>query len=160
MSRTACPVSSSPPTIRRLCPQLSPSWRVTRRWPPPWALQAFAAHVRSSPPTQCRHGWRTSYGTQSTRAHMHNETISESGQAVTVAVVLFNSERTLPALIEALPAALEGTRAEVVFVDNGSADQSVDVAKRAAPWATVVETGRNGGYAAGINAALRVSVFR
>lgn len=42
----------------------------------------------------------------------------------------------------------------LVVADNDSADDTVQVLKKLAPDATVVQTGRNAGYAAGVNAAL------
>ena len=44
------------------------------------------------------------------------------------------------------------------MVDNASTDDSVALVRRLAPTATVVETGRNGGYAAGVNAGVRAAV--
>lgn len=76
---------------------------------------------------------------------------------VDVVVVAFNSVEVLPGLLESLERGLEGLDWRVVVVDNASTDDSAEVARRVAPDATVVETGRNGGYAAGINAGLAVA---
>ena len=77
---------------------------------------------------------------------------SMTGDRVAVVVVLFNSESVLPDLLSSLPEGAAGVSYELVLVDNASTDGSVALARRLAPDATVVETGRNGGYAAGINA--------
>lgn len=73
---------------------------------------------------------------------------------VLVAVVTYDSAALLPGLLESLPAGLAGLTWHLVVADNDSADGSADVAARLAPGATIVRTGRNGGYAAGINAAV------
>jgi GT2 family glycosyltransferase len=73
---------------------------------------------------------------------------------VLVAVVTYDSAVLLPGLLESLPAGLAGLTWHLVVADNDSADGSADVAARLAPGATIVRTGRNGGYAAGINAAV------
>ena len=75
-----------------------------------------------------------------------------AGHRVAVVVVLFNSAEVLPGLAASLDAGLEGVDARVLFVDNDSSDNSREVAQRLVPGAAVVATGRNGGYAAGINA--------
>jgi N-acetylglucosaminyl-diphospho-decaprenol L-rhamnosyltransferase len=74
---------------------------------------------------------------------------------IAVVVVMYNSEHLLPALLESLDQGLRGMRWHLTLVDNASTDGSVDVARRLAPHATIVATGRNGGYAAGINAGVR-----
>lgn len=75
---------------------------------------------------------------------------------VTAVVVTHNSAAVLPGLLAALPGAFGGAGpAELVVVDNDSSDATLAVVRRGAPGATVVEMGRNAGYAAGLNAALR-----
>jgi GT2 family glycosyltransferase/glycosyltransferase involved in cell wall biosynthesis len=73
---------------------------------------------------------------------------------VLVVCVLFDSTEVLPELLSSLPAGLEGLDWDLVFVDNASRDGSAALARTLAPWATVVESPRNGGYAAGINAGV------
>lgn len=80
---------------------------------------------------------------------------------VCVVVVTYNSARHLPALLDSLAAQhpagdAAGTRLTVVVADNASADDSVQVAS-AHPGVTVVRTGGNLGYAAGVNAAVRAA---
>ena len=75
-------------------------------------------------------------------------------ETVAVVVVTYNSERLLPDLIASLGPGLEGVDWHLTVVDNDSADDSVEAVRRLAPEATVLEMGRNAGYAAGINAAL------
>ncbi|WP_232343956.1 MULTISPECIES: glycosyltransferase family 2 protein [Actinoplanes] len=71
-----------------------------------------------------------------------------------VVVVTYNSERLLPDLIASLGPGLAGVGWHLTVADNASADDSVGAVRRLAPDATVVEMGRNAGYAAGINAAV------
>ena len=74
---------------------------------------------------------------------------------VTVAVVTYNSAAVLPRFFASLPAGLEGVGShEVVVADNASADDTVATVARCWPSAEVVSVGRNGGYAAGVNAAV------
>jgi GT2 family glycosyltransferase len=76
------------------------------------------------------------------------------GGPVTVAVVTWNSADVLPGLVASLPAGAGGVPYRLVVVDNDSSDDTVEVARRLCPDATVVQTGRNAGYAAGVNAAV------
>lgn len=70
-------------------------------------------------------------------------------------VVTFNSADTLGGLLDTLGEGLEGLDdTEVVIADNASSDDSVALALAHPVGARVVRTGWNGGYAAGINAAL------
>jgi GT2 family glycosyltransferase len=43
---------------------------------------------------------------------------------------------------------------ELVVVDNDSADDTLGVVRRKTPWARIIQTGRNAGYAAAINAGI------
>jgi hypothetical protein len=72
-------------------------------------------------------------------------------ERVGVVVVTYNSADVLPGLLSSLPAGLSGVDWRLVVVDNGSADRSVEIVCEMAPEAVCIETGRNGGYAAGFN---------
>lgn len=73
--------------------------------------------------------------------------------SLAVIIVTYNSAEALPGLLETLPAGLAGIgRSEIVVVDNASADGSAELAEAHPMHPRVVRTGRNGGYAAGINA--------
>lgn len=76
----------------------------------------------------------------------------ELHEQLAVVVVLYNSEHLLPDFVNALRGGLAGVSYELVAVDNASPDASADLMSQLAPDATIVRTGRNGGYAAGINA--------
>ena len=73
---------------------------------------------------------------------------------VAVVVVTYNSAALLADLIASLPAGMAGTEWELVIADNASRDASIETVRRLDPGARVVEVGRNGGYSAGINAAV------
>lgn len=76
---------------------------------------------------------------------------------VAVVVVTWNSAGVLPGFLDSLPSGMAGLDWRLVVADNDSADDTVAVVRKHAPEATVVETGRNGGYSFGINAALRAA---
>ena len=80
--------------------------------------------------------------------------------SVAVLVVTWNSAAVLPDFLTALPEAMDGLDWHLVVADNDSADDTVDLLRRLAPDTTVVQTGRNAGYAAGVNAALDAALAR
>jgi N-acetylglucosaminyl-diphospho-decaprenol L-rhamnosyltransferase len=74
--------------------------------------------------------------------------------SVAVLVVTYNSAEVLPDLLASLPSGLgDEVDWQLVVADNGSTDDTLEVLRTLAPASVLVETGRNGGYAAGINAA-------
>lgn len=75
---------------------------------------------------------------------------------VRVGIVSWNTASLLDACLASLPAALDGLEAEVVVVDNASADDSVAVAGRH-PGVAVVAGTENVGYARAMNRALAES---
>ncbi len=82
------------------------------------------------------------------------EAAGKPARSLAVAIVTYNSGSVLPDLLASLPAGLAGIEHVQVFVvDNDSSDGSADIAERHACRPQVIRTGRNGGYAAGINAA-------
>ncbi len=72
-----------------------------------------------------------------------------------IAIVNYNTSELLSRCLASIREHPPAGRYEVVVVDNGSRDDSVDRARREHPWATVIATGHNLGYAAGNNVALR-----
>ncbi|NPD03665.1 glycosyltransferase family 2 protein [Nocardioides sp. zg-1308] len=77
-----------------------------------------------------------------------------SGAPVTVAVVTWNSAAVLPGLVASLRAGAGDVPHHLVVVDNASSDDTVALVRALSPEATVVQTGRNAGYAAAVNAAV------
>jgi GT2 family glycosyltransferase len=77
----------------------------------------------------------------------------QSSPAVTVTIVLYNSETLLARCLEAIRPEVESGFAELVAVDNASPDESAEVLIREAPDATLIRADRNLGFAAGANLA-------
>ena len=76
--------------------------------------------------------------------------------AVAVVIVTYESAEAIPATLRAVGAQLaEGD--ELVVVDNASRDGSAAAARAAAPGATVLELGHNGGFTAGCLAGAAAS---
>jgi GT2 family glycosyltransferase/glycosyltransferase involved in cell wall biosynthesis len=73
---------------------------------------------------------------------------------VTVIIVTFNSERVIAGCLNSIGAASEGVTYRLLLVDNNSGDATLATAMRHDREVEVIQTGRNGGYAAAINAAL------
>ncbi|MFE4636819.1 glycosyltransferase [Streptomyces sp. NPDC056773] len=63
----------------------------------------------------------------------------------------------IPGFLASLPQGMAGVDWRLVVADNDSADDTVEVIRSLAPEATIVQTGRNAGYAAGVNAALEAA---
>lgn len=81
---------------------------------------------------------------------------------ITLVVVTYNSEQVIGDLLDSLPAALAGLRAEVIVVDNSSTDDTLEQVRAHAdphaeplPLRFIIEP--NDGYAAGLNAGVRAA---
>ena len=80
-----------------------------------------------------------------------------SDPALSVVVVTYNSKDTIRGLLNSFAEGLAGAAVhEVLVVDNASSDGTAELAEAHHIHPRVIRTGRNGGYAAGINAATRV----
>ena len=89
------------------------------------------------------------YDRSATMPHELNEIPS-----VSIVTVTYNSADVLPGLLDSLAAGLQGVSDfEVLVVDNASHDRSADIARSHPLHPRVIQTGRNAGYAAAINAA-------
>jgi GT2 family glycosyltransferase len=75
-------------------------------------------------------------------------------ETIAVVVVTYNSASLIEDLVASLAPGLRGLNWHLTVADNDSRDGTVEAVRRFAPYAHVVETGRNAGYAAGINAAV------
>lgn len=71
-----------------------------------------------------------------------------------VVVVTYNSADLVSGLVASLEEGLRGLEWELVVADNDSRDDSVERVRALVPAATIVETGGNLGYSAGINAGV------
>jgi len=75
---------------------------------------------------------------------------------VVVIAVTYNSADVMHAFLYALPDALEGVNsANVIIVDNASSDGTPQLVRELAPWAVLIPSGGNLGYAAAINIGMR-----
>ena len=75
--------------------------------------------------------------------------------SVAVLAVTWNSSRVLPGFLASLGEGLAGIDDwQLIVADNASVDDTEQQLRELAPYAVVVQTGRNAGYAAAINAAL------
>jgi N-acetylglucosaminyl-diphospho-decaprenol L-rhamnosyltransferase len=80
---------------------------------------------------------------------------------VSIVILNYNTRQHLAACLDSLLAegstSLSGgpTTAEVVVVDNASADGSADMVAERYPWVRLIRSPRNGGFACGNNLALR-----
>ncbi|MEU4408458.1 glycosyltransferase [Streptosporangium sp. NPDC023963] len=72
-----------------------------------------------------------------------------------VVIVTYSSGEVVEGCLRSLDAALAGAGpARVVVVDNASSDDTVERVREVAPEAEVIQTGRNAGFAAGVNAGI------
>ena len=81
---------------------------------------------------------------------------TESSPAVSVIVPLFNEEDNVPILQSELEAALKGLDHEIIFVDDGSADRTIERIE-AAPDVRVIRFEKNAGQSAAIYAGLQAA---
>ena len=75
-------------------------------------------------------------------------------ETIAVVVVTYASESLLADMVASLEPGFRGLDWHLTVADNASPDNTVAVLRGLAPHARVVQTGRNAGYAAGINAAV------
>jgi N-acetylglucosaminyl-diphospho-decaprenol L-rhamnosyltransferase len=71
------------------------------------------------------------------------------GADLAVVVVAYNSDHVMAGLLDSLPAGLDGLRAQVIVVDNGSTDGSLDRLRNRSDCQVIAST--NTGYSGGIN---------
>ncbi|MFB9674798.1 glycosyltransferase [Streptosporangium vulgare] len=72
-----------------------------------------------------------------------------------IVIVTYSSGKVVEGCLRSLDAALAGAGpARVVVVDNASPDDTVERVREVAPGAEVIQTGRNAGFAAGVNAGI------
>jgi GT2 family glycosyltransferase len=79
---------------------------------------------------------------------------------LSVVIVTYRSAAEIAPCLRAIGRAAPGVAMEVIVVDNASPDDSVAVAARTAPDATIVQRTNNGGFAAGCAAGANVAQGR
>jgi GT2 family glycosyltransferase len=94
-------------------------------------------------------------------APANRRTESESAVAkvdVSICIVTWNSARWIESCLEAVREAAASISAEVIVVDNGSSDESLQLAQSAAfRRLRVVDASENHGFAGGVNRAISLS---
>ena len=83
-----------------------------------------------------------------------------AGLDLSVLIVTYNSARLIGPLLSRLQEELAGVAAEVVVVDNASADGTAALVRREHPWVRLVASAVNLGFAAGNNLAARHAAGR
>ncbi len=76
---------------------------------------------------------------------------------LSVVVVTYHSLSHIAACLGSLDRARAGFEMEVLVVDNASTDRTLDEVRSVAPWARIVQTGDNLGYAKAVNIGIRES---
>jgi N-acetylglucosaminyl-diphospho-decaprenol L-rhamnosyltransferase len=73
---------------------------------------------------------------------------------IAVIAVTWNSSAVISGLLTSVRESVFAGEARMVVVDNNSSDDTIAIVKAEAPEATIVQVGRNAGYAAGANAGI------
>lgn len=76
---------------------------------------------------------------------------------LSIIIVTYNSAAQIEACVASLAPALDGVAAEVIVVDNASADGTAARVRQRFPHVRVIARARNAGFAGGINAGLAVA---
>jgi len=74
--------------------------------------------------------------------------------AISAVIVSFNTRELTLKCLQTLRAELDGLSAEILVVDNGSTDESVEAVRESFPEVHVIENGRNTGFGAANNVAM------
>ncbi len=80
-------------------------------------------------------------------------------QDLTVVIVNYNTREDLARCLGTIPEAAVRLACRTIVVDNASSDGSAEMAQERFPWATVIVTDHNGGYAYANNIGLREAGF-
>lgn len=75
---------------------------------------------------------------------------------VTVVIPNYNGKKYINACMDALDLQRKGM-AEVIVVDNGSTDGSLEILKEKYPWAKLVEMGENTGFCRAVNQGIKMA---
>jgi len=78
----------------------------------------------------------------------------DASPRIAICVVTFNSAELVGGFAASLPEGAAGTDWELVVADNDSHDDTLGELRRHAPFARIVRTGANLGFAGGVNAAI------
>jgi hypothetical protein len=81
--------------------------------------------------------------------------VPPNAPTLSVAIVTYNNRSIIEACLRATQKACEGLKAEIIVVDNASADGTAEVVRRHAPPVQLIAEPRNHGFSAGCNIAVR-----
>jgi GT2 family glycosyltransferase len=79
---------------------------------------------------------------------------------LSVIIVTYNSRGEIGACLDSLEPALQDLRADICVVDNASQDGTAALVGASHPGVRLIESGVNGGFAAGVNRGLRETTGR
>src|SRR5262249_59128946 len=74
---------------------------------------------------------------------------------LSIIIVTYNSAKVIGACLDSLAADVSSGLAEVICVDNASADDSVPVVRERYPWAILLPGRENLGYSKGVNLGIQ-----
>ncbi len=75
---------------------------------------------------------------------------------ISIIIVSYNSSDLLMLTLASVRRSIEGFEAEVFVVDNASTDDTADRVREETPWVKFIEMGRNAGFSAANNAAMKI----
>lgn len=76
---------------------------------------------------------------------------------ISIIIVSYNCSDLLMLTLASVRRSIEGVKAEVIVVDNASADGTAERVRVETPWVKLIEMGRNAGFSAANNAAMEQS---
>lgn len=83
-----------------------------------------------------------------------------SPPVISIIVVSYNARDVLTSCLASIERGGDGLDIQTIVIDNASTDGSVEMIRREAPWATVVENAGNVGFAAANNQGIREATGR
>ncbi len=95
--------------------------------------------------------------TEAMKAAPHPGANDATSLTASIVIVNYNGRDLLPACLKPTLAQAEELGAEVIVVDNGSTDGSVELLQRQYPTVRLIESARNLGFAGGCNAGTRAA---
>lgn len=74
---------------------------------------------------------------------------------ISIIIVSYNNSDLLMLTLASVRRSVEGLKAEVIVVDNGSQDDTLSRLRSETPWVKVIDMGRNAGFSAANNEAMK-----
>jgi len=85
-------------------------------------------------------------------------TLSDPNPVLSICIVNLNAAVYLSACLDSIPSAAAGLSYEVILVDNGSSDNSIEILRKYYPSVQIIHNDRNLGYTLPMNQALRQGI--